>query len=111
VANVFVYNLVRDTDRSALAYHLGAYDRNVLLAAAVATVLWLFWRTHRAGWPLSAHLRTLLLAHVGVVGTAKIFHNNYLIWFLPLVGLYALSLVADERASASATEPVDASPG
>ena len=111
VANVFVYNLVRDTDRSALAYHLGAYDRNVLLAAAVATALWLFWRTHRAGWPLSAHLRTLLLAHVGVVGTAKIFHNNYLIWFLPLVGLYALSLVADERARASATEPVDAPPG
>ncbi len=107
VGNILLYNLVRDADSSSLAYYIAAYDRNVLLAAAVALVLWLFWRTHRAGWQLTAHLRTLLIAHVGVVGTAKNFHNNYVIWFLPVVGLYALALLVDAQALRRGGESLD----
>ena len=104
-------NVVRDADRSSLAFHLAAYDRNVLQAAAAATVLWIFWRTHQAGWQLVVHLRTLLIAHVGVVATAKNFHNNYVIWFLPLVGLYALAVLMEARAQAAMRDPAEGADG
>ena len=83
--NVVGFNLWRGPDSTSLAYFVPERFRVWLLAAAgvVAVSLWLgaWWQRSRQGL-LVATTGTLLV----FLASAKIFHNNYLVWLIPIYG-------------------------
>lgn len=44
-------------------------------------------RAHKQQWSAPSLLTYLWVAHAGALLGGAIFHNNYLIWLLPLLGL------------------------
>lgn len=105
--NIFLYNLGRSTDSTALAHFLPSGVALLMTLAVVALLAVLVVRVHRAGWPELGTLRYLAWAHIGVLVTGKIFHNNYLLWLIPILGL---AMLAELRARA-APAPAPARPG
>jgi hypothetical protein len=92
--NIFVFNLIRSGDSTAWANVLSPEARGLLIASYLTGLLLLIWRAHQGGWPKLHRLGYLVLAHVGLFLTAKLFHNNYLIWLLPLYGLWLSDALA-----------------
>jgi hypothetical protein len=88
VRNLVLFNFVRGGDSTAFSYYLPEPARNALLALYAAILLILVVQAHRGGWPSSGRLAYLVVAHLGLFLTAKIFHNNYLVWLLPLYGIW-----------------------
>ena len=86
--NLILFNFARYGDSTALSFYLSAPARNALLAVYVAVLLILVVQAHRRGWPSLRRLAYLLVAHLGLFLTAKVFHNNYLVWLLPLYGIW-----------------------
>jgi hypothetical protein len=86
--NIFLFNLTRSGDSTALAGDLSQPAQLLLMAVYLAGLGALILRTYRRGWPASERLAYLVLAHIGLFLTARIFHNNYLIWLFPLYGLW-----------------------
>jgi hypothetical protein len=54
---------------------------------ALAGMAALAWRGHRLGWAPGAALEYLIGAHLLLFASGKIFHNNYLVWIVPLMGI------------------------
>jgi len=86
--NLFLFNLVRPTDSTALFHFLPEAAhlpiRLLALVALLGTVLW----AHRTRWTLDATLLYLLVGHLLVWSVGGIFHNNYQLWIIPLYLLF-----------------------
>lgn len=93
--NVVGFNLWRGPDSTSLAYFLPERLRLWLLAVAVlvTAMLWL------SAWRRRSTVR-LMVAVTGTVlaflASAKIFHNNYLVWLIPAYGA-TLALLLRQR--------------
>jgi hypothetical protein len=83
--NVVGFNLWRGADSTSLAYFVPERFRAWLLAVAglVAVMLWVgAWRQRSRARLLVATTGTLLV----FLASAKVFHNNYLVWLIPIYG-------------------------
>jgi hypothetical protein len=97
--NAVFHALVRRTDSTALVHYLSSEWR-VLLMAVVLVVIGVFYlRAWRERWSTGHVLAYLIAAHLGVYLTGSFFHNNYLVWFMPLLGFcVAAALASGARA-------------
>jgi hypothetical protein len=78
--------LSRYTDSTSIVHYLSPVFRWLLSTAALGTCAFLGWRAVKAG-DLRAELDYLIVAHVAVLASASVFHNNYLVWLLPVLVL------------------------
>jgi len=86
--NLFLFNLTRYGDSTALSYYLPGPAQKAVIALCATALLVAIVQNHRLGWSSAGQLAYLLIAHLGLFLSAKIFHNNYLVWLLPLYGLW-----------------------
>jgi hypothetical protein len=104
VNNILLFNLNRPTDSTALAHFL---SRPWLVAVQVLGLSAAAFALHRArkqAWTPPAVLAYLWVAHVAVLVGGTIFHNNYLIWLLPLLSLTLMLAFGTALTSAVATK-------
>lgn len=90
MSNVLVYAYTRGYDSTSLSYFISAGARVVLQVAIAATLLALLCWAHRGLWSLDRALVFLLAAHLGVFAGGTYFHNNYLVWLLPVVAAFTV---------------------
>lgn len=88
VANLITFNFVRITDSTALVHFLSPPLALAVKGLAVALIGYGLWRAVREDWTSRATLTYLLVAHAAAFAAAGTFHNNYLIWATPLLGLF-----------------------
>jgi len=86
--NLFLFNFTRYGDSTALSYYLPGPAQKAVIALCATALLVAIVQNHRLGWSSAGQLAYLLIAHLGLFLSAKIFHNNYLVWLLPLYGLW-----------------------
>jgi hypothetical protein len=95
--NLFLFNLVRPSDSTALIHFLPAAMhwplRAVVALAAAAVALW----AHRSRWVLEATLFYLAVVHLMVWSVGSIFHNNYLLWIMPSYILFIARVLSRPR--------------
>ncbi len=93
LVNNVLYPFTRPPDSTALAFFLPPLVRTVVRGAAGIGVAALAVRAHRLAWDASSGLEYLLFAHLLLLAVGTAFHNNYLVWLLPLVSLYLLEQI------------------
>ncbi len=92
--NLGAFAFERPVDSTALAWVLGpslAMAWKGLLAAGLLALLAWTWRR---GWRDRDLLLWLLVAHAAALLGGSGFHNNYMVWLLPVVGLWAVAQLA-----------------
>ena len=105
VNNTFLFNLGRPADSTALAFSISGTTRALVQVAGLAAACFSLNRACKQAWTLSAVLSYLWVAHVAVLLSGPIFHNNYLVWLLPLLSLtYVAGNGSTARAETSASE-------
>ena len=88
VRNLLLFNLVRETDSTALAHYLPGWARSILSPLFVFVWAGLVAWAHSQRWSRRASLVCVIGAHLALFATAKVFHNNYIVWLLPFLGLW-----------------------
>jgi hypothetical protein len=88
VRNLVLFNLVRDTDSTALAHYLPEWARSILAPLFVCVWAGVIAWAHAQRWSRPASLVCVICSHLALFATAKVFHNNYLVWLLPFLGLW-----------------------
>jgi hypothetical protein len=100
LANNILYPLRgHGSDSTALVHFLPSWAGTCLLVVVSLALLLLLAFTHRQGWTGRGSLRFLFWAHVGALLTGSYFHNNYLVWLIPVLGLTLLAELTEPRAS------------
>ena len=100
-ANLGAFLVARPADPTALVWGMEpgfALAWKGLLGAGLLALLVHCWR---GGWRDEHALRWLLVSHAAVLLAGSGFHNNYMVWLLPVVGLWA----ADRFASRLGARP------
>lgn len=98
INNIIIFNSVRPTDSTALFHYLPAFAKALTMIIVFTTLIWTFWILHKNKYQTELSLLFLILASTGLFLVAKIFHNNYLVWFLPLIALYMVYDRSSEEA-------------
>ena len=78
--------LNRYTDSTAVAHYLAPGGRRILSVAGIGACGIFGWRWLWTG-KAAAELDYLLVAHVAVLAVGSVFHNNYLVWLMPVMAL------------------------
>lgn len=87
VNNLVLFNFLRGTDSTALLHYLPATIQPALPILALTGIGGLAFRAHRNRWNPAVTFEYLIGAHLLLFASGKIFHNNYLVWIMPLLGL------------------------
>jgi Glycosyltransferase family 87 len=82
-----LHGFTRQPDSTSLAFYLPPTAATGMVVAGAAVLLAVLVRELRPGLHTEGRLRWLLAAHVVALATAGNFHNNYLTWLLPVLGL------------------------
>jgi hypothetical protein len=99
VNNIVLFNLDRPTDSTALAHFLWRPHLVVVQIAGLAAMAIALRRAHKRQWSAPSLLVYLWVAHAGALLGGAIFHNNYLLWLLPLLSLTFLLSAQHETAT------------
>ena len=94
-ATGYFYNCVlfifdRAPDSTSPVYALGPAAAFATRAVVLVGLAGLAVYGHVRRWPAGMALAFVTLAHLGAMGLSAAFHNNYLVWVVPLVGLWML---------------------
>ncbi len=93
--NVFRFNIERGADSTALAFYLSPAVMQVLRVLIVVLCAAAFWRLV---WRTFEPVTFVTLCMGLFFLLTKVFHNNYLVWWLPMVGVcLARALTFDVR--------------
>ena len=85
--NLVLFNILRSTDSTALLHYLPSALQTLWPLVALGGIIALAVRGHNRKWLPGATFEYLIGAHLLLFASGKIFHNNYLVWILPLAGL------------------------
>jgi hypothetical protein len=99
VNNLVLFNFLRDTDSTALLHYLPPILQRTVPLLGLAAILRLARRACLGEWAPAVLFEYLVGAHLLLLFSGRIFHNNYLVWLEPLVGL-ALAEAASGTAPA-----------
>jgi hypothetical protein len=91
--NIVLFNLVRPTDSTSLMHYLAPGVGFLVIFVAASLLLGLLVFLRRRHWPLLGQWHYLVAALILTCLCGKVFHNNYLVWLLPVLGTYALALI------------------
>ena len=103
VINLFLFNFLRDTDSTALIHGMPPLTTKAVqgMGGLLALVALLY--AHRRRYDFVGFLTFLLVVHGAALASGKIFHNNYLLWILYLLGL-AIMVGLDPRDTLTARQ-------
>ena len=87
----FAYPFLRGPDSTALAFLLGPQARLAASAGSLLVAGWLAVRAHVRRWDLTGSLNWLMGAHLLTLGSGSTFHNNYLVWLLPILSAWVIN--------------------
>jgi hypothetical protein len=88
VDNVFLwYFFILRSDSTAWAHYLDPGAQNMLKLAGGLTILGTLIHTQRQGRTPLNRAVYLCIAHGAMLVSGPYFHNNYLVWFAPVLGL------------------------
>jgi hypothetical protein len=102
INNIVLFNWGRPTDSTALAHFLGRPLLVGVQGAGLAAMALALGRARQRQWSARSMLSYLWIAHAAVLLGGAIFHNNYLLWLLPLLALTFLLALESPRSSESA---------
>ena len=91
--NIVLFNLVRPTDSTSLMHYLVPGLGLAVIFMAGGSLLGLLMFLNRHHWPPLGQWHYLVVVLILACLCGKIFHNNYLVWLLPVLGTYALALI------------------
>ena len=86
-ANSGRFNFVRASDSTSIVHFVPDVVSTAMLVAVVIGLALMYRRLARREWSVRSRLDFLVAAHLGVLATGPILHNNYLVWLLPIVAL------------------------
>ncbi|MDH5675303.1 MAG: hypothetical protein OEZ06_24495 [Myxococcales bacterium] len=96
--NVVMFPLTRGGNTTSLAFYLPAWARPLHAAAFAVVMLGFLARAARARFAVRPFMDYLLVAHMALLAGSQILHNNYSVWFGPLLALFVVELTpAPER--------------
>jgi hypothetical protein len=101
VNNIVLYHEGRLADSTALAYFLGRSWLVAVQVVGLAAMVLALARARKRQWSASSLLSYLWIAHAAILLGAAVFHNNYLLWLLPLLALSFLFALARPRSNDS----------
>jgi uncharacterized membrane protein len=84
------YFFTMDTDSTALAHFLSPNIRVVLKMFGLLIIFRMLWLMRSKEWSVDSQLQFLLISHAAPMIVGNYFHNNYLVWLLPIIGLVLL---------------------
>jgi len=94
------FNVIRGTSSTALPYFLPEWLAMFLRVLALICVAVIAWRYVWSGRQTAVGiLKYLLCAHVAFLFSAKLLHNNYLVWVFPIVAALMALLLRPTRIS------------
>lgn len=85
---LFIFDRVPDS--TSPVYSLGPTGAFVTRAVVLVGLAALAMYGHVRRWPMGMALAFVTLAHLGAMGLSAAFHNNYLVWVMPIAGLWML---------------------
>jgi hypothetical protein len=88
--NWLVFIFARVPDSTSPMYFLGPIGAFVAKTVVLIGLAALSVYGHVRRWPAELALAFVTLAHLGAMGLSAAFHNNYLVWVAPLLGLWML---------------------
>ena len=88
--NCVAFIFARAPDTTTPLYFLGPTGAFLAKAVVLIGLAALALYGHVRRWPAGLALAFVTLAHLGAMGLSAAFHNNYLVWVVPLVGLWML---------------------
>jgi hypothetical protein len=88
--NLFLFNFLRNTDSTALIHGMSPFTTKAVQCICMLTALVALIYAHRRRYDFAGFLTFLLVVHGTALASGKIFHNNYLLWILYLLGLAIL---------------------
>lgn len=93
---ILFYFFIFGGDDTGIAFYLSPLLAKVLKVVGLAVILGALVWFRKKSWTFTNALQYLVIAHAAFLAVGNYFHNNYLVWFLPLVGLLLMcSLVGD----------------
>jgi hypothetical protein len=103
--NIVLFNLIRDADSTSWRYYVPQAAQLPFLAMllVVFCALW-FWTLRRRSEGSDRWLGCVLSIIV-VLLVGKAFHNNYLVWLIPTLAIYASTCVIGMRRAADDWAP------
>jgi len=94
------FNVIRGTSSTALPYFLPEWLAMFLRVLALICVAVIAWRYVWSGRQTTVGiLKYLLCAHVAFLFSARLLHNNYLVWVFPIVAALMALLLRPTRIS------------
>jgi hypothetical protein len=96
-ANFVRFNFVRASDSTSIVDYLPTVVSKAMLVVVLGALVWLYRQIGRRGWTTRRRLDFVLAAHLGVLATGPILHNNYLVWLLPVAALHLTHEVSGWR--------------
>jgi hypothetical protein len=99
--NIVLFPLTRGSNTTALAHYLPTWAQLPFAAVFALGILWALRRALRARFAEGAVMRYLLVAHLGLLAGSTILHNNYTIWFAPILALFTAELMVAVKAPAA----------
>jgi len=91
------YPFTRPPDSTAAAFFLPATVWTLVKAASLLVAGVLAWRGHRALWDRQSTVEYLCGAVLLVLASGATFHNNYLVWLPPVLGVFVVSNVSEHQ--------------
>jgi hypothetical protein len=100
----------RAPDTTSPIYYFGPIGALILKAVVLGGLAAFALLGHLRRWPEAITLAFLTLTNLGAMGLSAAFHNNYLVWVVPLLGLWMLhsamrALGQDDRERAPKDAP------
>jgi hypothetical protein len=101
IRNTVTFSFSRFGDPTALSHFLPGWIGLGLQALFGAYLLGTFWTARKQEWDRLRLLTHLFFSLMMLYLTGKIFHNNYLIWVLPITGLLMLETLLERGSEKS----------
>lgn len=93
--NLVLFNFKRPTDSTSLMHYLSSTQGKILIFLVILALIFFFNRLIRK----NTHPRSLqfiIIESILLFSISKVFHNNYLVWILPIIGMYTISLLKNK---------------
>jgi hypothetical protein len=84
VENLFLFSIGRPTDSTSLLHFIPSNLIGPVRLFGLGVILCAVWIARKRSWSNLALLNYLIVAHLCVWSVGGVFHNNYLMWIIPI---------------------------
>jgi len=90
--------LTHDADSTSFRYFLPSWGAKLLPIIFFGSAFYLY-QAIKNEWELNKIMPYLLFTHLAIFANGNMFHNNYLVWVLPVVSLFVFERILSHQKS------------